>query len=77
MQQPPLWSLSLPQLCAGQGHEPAQPEGNKISLPGLVEFKAHGGVSRSLDVYLGDFFLSVFHAILSSSGAILKCLKIE
>lgn len=33
--------------------------------------------SPSLGVYLGDIFLSAFHAILSSSGAIFKCLKIE
>lgn len=39
-----------------QGHEPAQREGKKTSLPSLVECKACGGVSRSLDVYLGHFF---------------------
>lgn len=47
----------------------------KTPRPTLGKCKARG--SRSSDVYLGDFFLSTFRAILSSSGAFLKCLKIE
>lgn len=43
-----------------------------------IPASSRGGASCSLDVHLGDFFLlSAFNAILSSSGAILKCLKIE
>lgn len=47
---------ALPSALPGWGHEPAHGEGKKTSLPGLVEGKAHGGVSWNLDVYLGDFF---------------------
>lgn len=43
-------------VVPGWGHEPAYGEGKKTSLPSLVKDKAPGGVSRSLDVYLGDFF---------------------
>lgn len=66
-------------LCAGRGLEAAQPEGKKTSPSVVVEHKARGGVSH-VWMYTWVFFfsyLSTFSACLSSSGAILKCLKIE
>lgn len=73
------WKWLVAPLCAGRGLEAAQPEGKKTSPSVVVEHKARGGVSH-VWMYTWVFFfsyLSTFSACLSSSGAILKCLKIE
>lgn len=79
-----LWSkwgwLLLQSVCAGKGFEPAQPEGKRTSLPVLIEHKPVVQSLQSLGASMYSwvilFFLSTFHACLSSPGAILKCLKI-
>lgn len=55
------WKWLVAPLCAGRGLEAAQPEGKKTSPSVVVEHKARGGVSRSLDVYLGVFFFLSKH----------------
>lgn len=62
----------------GSGHEPAHGEGKKTSQPSLVKGKARGGVSWSLDVYLGDFFFPSecfqmpFSVVLEPFSSVLK-----
>lgn len=60
------WGWLLPQsVCAGSGCELAQPEGKRISLPVLIQHKAHSAVTGDLNVFLGDSFLSEHFLCLS------------